>query len=495
MTPKANGNFNGVNVTAMNDRVRASRAVARATVNSWVTRTSPVAGAAWRAVCWAPELALFCAVGNANAVATSPDGLTWTSRSTGFGYGNENWNSVCWSPELQLFAVVSSRFCIMTSPNGTQWTGYVAPGSNAVQSMVCWAAELALFCVAYVFTARSSNGSTWVGGSGLGTGALEGLCWAPELGLICAWTTSKVLTSPNMLDWTTSVIPTSSATWSSICWAPELGLFCAVASAASDLNMVMTSPNGSTWTLRSVPVGSAWDTVCWVPELSLFCAVARSGTDRVMTSLDGINWTAISSSTAATSSAAWEGLCWSRELGMLCAVGGTGGIMTSGRPGWVALAEGTAAWVDENTKVGIGTLASTAVLNVAGAIEATGDVGASVSDARLKTSVRPLLADDPAVLGGLCACRFAWNELGQHVTKAPHGALELGFVAQQVRAVLPEVVHNNLTATALAGCAAEPILGVAYNKVVPYALACVKSQRGRIEALERKVAGLEREAR
>lgn len=36
--------------------------------------------------------------------------------------------------------------------------------------------------------------------------------------------------------------------------------------------------------------GSIWNNICWSPELSLY--VATSGTEnRVMTSLDGINWT------------------------------------------------------------------------------------------------------------------------------------------------------------------------------------------------------------
>ena len=48
-----------------------------------------------------------------------------------------------------------------------------------------------------------------------------------------------------------------------------------------------------TWTARtSAGEGNSWVSVCWSPELSLFVATALTGTYRVMTSPDGITWTA-----------------------------------------------------------------------------------------------------------------------------------------------------------------------------------------------------------
>ena len=75
-------------------------------VGTWTARTSAVDNQ-WYAVCWSPELSLFCAValsGTGNRVMTSPDGITWTARASA---ADNNWYSVCWSPELSLFCAVA----------------------------------------------------------------------------------------------------------------------------------------------------------------------------------------------------------------------------------------------------------------------------------------------------------------------------------------------------------------------------------------------------
>ena len=62
------------------------------------------------------------------------------------------------------------------------------------------------------------------------------------------------------------------------------GLFCAVAFTGSG-NRVMTSPDGITWTARTSAADNLWNGITWSPELGMFCAVAISGTgNRAMTS-------------------------------------------------------------------------------------------------------------------------------------------------------------------------------------------------------------------
>ena len=72
----------------------------------------------------------------------------------------------------------------------------------------------------------------------------------------------------------------ASAYWNSVCWSPELGLFCAVAS----LTMAATSPDGITWTQRTLPVRAAWWSICWSPELGLFCTVVYNNSTIAATS-------------------------------------------------------------------------------------------------------------------------------------------------------------------------------------------------------------------
>ncbi len=79
----------------------------------------------WRFVCWSPALTLFVAVaytGTGNRVMTSPDGITWTIRTSA---ADNNWRSVCWSPALTLFVAVADSGTgnrVMTSPDGITWT-------------------------------------------------------------------------------------------------------------------------------------------------------------------------------------------------------------------------------------------------------------------------------------------------------------------------------------------------------------------------------------
>ncbi|MNQ97149.1 hypothetical protein D3C85_1127810 [compost metagenome] len=69
-----------------------------------------------------------------------------------------------------------------------------------------------------------------------------------------------------------------------VVWAPEIGLFAAVASTGSG-NRVMTSPDGVNWTARTTPADNGWQGLAWSPALSRFAAVANTGTgNRVMTS-------------------------------------------------------------------------------------------------------------------------------------------------------------------------------------------------------------------
>ena len=97
---------------------------------SWGKSYSPAAGIAWTLrpsvvtswndVTWAPELGLFCAVSNGsglNCAMTSPDGITWTRRTT---VTANNWSNLTWAPGLGIFCAVSSGNSsdsrVMTSP-------------------------------------------------------------------------------------------------------------------------------------------------------------------------------------------------------------------------------------------------------------------------------------------------------------------------------------------------------------------------------------------
>lgn len=103
--------------------------------------------------------------------------------------------------------------------------------------------------------------------------------------------------------------------WNGICWSEDLGLFVAVGSSGT--HRVMTSPDGLTWTARvhATMASDSWKAVCWSPELSLFVAV---GAASIMTSPDGITWTARSE--PASQSHTWTCVAWSSALGIFVAL-------------------------------------------------------------------------------------------------------------------------------------------------------------------------------
>ena len=307
-------------------------------VSTWTSRNS-AADNLWRAVCWAPELGLFAAVSNSGTsdrIMTSPDGITWTTRTT----PNNEWLDITWSPQLGLFAAVGNSGTgdrVMTSPDGITWTSRTSPADINWRS-ICWAPELGLFVAVAVGpigtgnrVMTSPNGITWTSRTSAADNDWNSICWAPELSLFVAvaisGTSNRVMTSPNGINWTSRSAAADNF-WRSVCWAPELGLFVAVSS--NGVNRVMTSTNGINWTSRNAAVAdNEWLGLCWAPELGLFVAVSISITGNIiMTSPNGINWT---SRTPAAQNE-WFSVCWAPELGIFAAVSrsGTGNrVMTS----------------------------------------------------------------------------------------------------------------------------------------------------------------------
>jgi hypothetical protein len=91
-------------------------------------------------------------------------------------------------------------------------------------------------------------------------------------------------TATGGVDWTARSAEASQ--WLSVTYGG--GQFVAVANGGT--NRVMTSPDGITWTARSAPEANQWHSVTYGG--GQFVAVSDTGTNQVMTSPDGITWTA-----------------------------------------------------------------------------------------------------------------------------------------------------------------------------------------------------------
>jgi len=87
-----------------------------------------------------------------------------------------------------------------------------------------------------------------------------------------------------------------------------------------------------------------------------------------------------------------------------------------------------------------------------------------LSDSRWKTNIRPL-DDYQNIMGGLRGVRFEW--IG--------GKEDVGFIAQEVAAVMPEAVYE--------GSGDRPAM-VEYQKIIPVLLEAIKGLEARVNHLE-----------
>lgn len=214
------------------------------------------------------------AVGGSGLVYTTPDLVTVTKRTASEA---NNWRGLAFAPALgvagRVVAVASNgtHRVMYSDDGGATWTNATAASALSWQA-VTWAASLALFVA--VASTGAANGS------------------------------DQVMTSPDGIAWTTRAALNPRQAWSGVTWSSSLSLLVAVsASTASVGGVVMTSTNGTAWTVRTTPAnqygagGAAcgsnfvqWDSVS---GLFAFCSLNNVGAaDRfVTTSPDGTNWT------------------------------------------------------------------------------------------------------------------------------------------------------------------------------------------------------------
>jgi hypothetical protein len=264
-------------------KLMTSNTLATRAVSNWTTVNTPQ-DAQWAYACWSPELRLLCSIANFNKVIVSSDGKNWTT----VGVPSSGWNDLCWSSEKELFVAVGSSGS-MYSYDGNIWTTNTASTANAV----CYAPEIGLFCAIGSKSFTSTDGMTWISGSGFGSSAND-ICWSGDLGIFCS---SNGYISTNGRTWSGGA-----KSYTGVCWAPDLNLFCAVGN-----NLVATSSNGTTWTTTSL--SGSWSGISWSPELQVLVCVSSSC---IGYSFDGITWTTVSGSGSG-------GLCWSKELGIFIA--------------------------------------------------------------------------------------------------------------------------------------------------------------------------------
>ena len=228
------------------------------------------------------ENKLYVAVGSYNhagdngvRLMTSPDGITWTTRSV----QNSDWQSVAYGNgkfvAVASFVNTPDATKVMYSDDGISWTPGTPTSATNIWRGVTFGNGMFVAVSAY-----SPNGD------------------------------ANVMTSTDGINWTPRMLPGNGIGWSV---AYGGGVFVVVGQDGT----VKSSQDGINWFDRTTAAPNEWRDVVY--GQGRFIAVASSGTgNRVMTSTEGINWNTENS--AADNE--WNGVLFANNL--FVAVGETG---------------------------------------------------------------------------------------------------------------------------------------------------------------------------
>ena len=135
-----------------------------------------------------------------------------------------------------------------------------------------------------------------------------------------------------------------------------------------------------------------------------------------------------------------------------------------------------------NARIGIGTSSPTQALHVVGNICYTGTIGAC-SDGKYKKDLEPVdhALDMVSELEGV---RYQWKS-DEYPEQQFEEGLQIGFVAQEVKKVLPEVVMEQ----------PDGSLAIDYGRLTPVLLEAIKELKKQNEMLAKRVQSLEEKLR
>jgi hypothetical protein len=269
--------------------------------------------------------------GSTGKFGDSVDGLSWTVNTpgsidtlpTGFAY----------SPALGLFISGGTGTTINRASNGHgAWSSAASEPFTSSTRMCGWSPDLGLFVAGAEDgrIASSSDGSTFTQRQ-TGAGFVRGSVWSPDLSLWVVVSTGgasgRCFTSPDGITWTGRTIPGSIPLCNDVAWSPALGLFVATGRIGTN-PALWSSPDGVTWTQRTATaLGTgthAWP-VCWGADAGVFVAGSLAG--NLAYSSDGITWTGVSDWTTAFGAVAVNGIAYG--AGLFIAVGDGGKMMSS----------------------------------------------------------------------------------------------------------------------------------------------------------------------
>ena len=237
-------------------------------------------------------------------IQTSPDGVTWTLRNSPADGGSVT-TVIYAGGRFVAIADVSGTFSVMTSGDGITWTGHTIPSASRPWHNMAYSPTLHMY--AAVSDAGTSNavmtsddgGVTWTNQT---TPVFTGRCIAWGAGIFSALGgdlpsmggADHVMTSPDGTTWTIQANPgTGESFWNAVVFAASQFVAVGVGEGSELANRAMTSDDGISWTIQDLGVSRIWYAITW--GAGRYVAVANdelfdSGTTSVSYSDDGIAW-------------------------------------------------------------------------------------------------------------------------------------------------------------------------------------------------------------
>lgn len=266
----------------------------------------------------------FVAVG-ANSLGYSDNGINWTIQSpatvleyVSVAYGNGVFVAVAQDTGVGVKQ-------ILTSSDGATWTEYTAPDTSTPWQGITFGNGRFVAVGSTGGTNQvmtSTDGINWTGYAGTG-GNWRAVAYGNGRFVAVAFSLAPaaqmMISTNNGVSWSIqSLTGVDDVRFTSITYGN--GLFVAIGSTGT--NRVLTSPDGITWTAVAVPVGT-WQAV--TAGNGIFVAVGSAGTNRVITSSDGVTWTARDPANTNP----WQSVVYGTNKFVAVALTGTNRIMTA----------------------------------------------------------------------------------------------------------------------------------------------------------------------